>query len=106
VVAGCLGEGARLEFTVLGDTVNTAARLEALTREKGVDVLVSGDTAAQAPRQPLRGMGEAALRGRTRTVQVFTLVHPKGGGRDDAAPARRSTLARLSGRFSRRPPGE
>ncbi|HSM84480.1 MAG TPA: adenylate/guanylate cyclase domain-containing protein, partial [Nodosilinea sp.] len=44
VVAGCLGTGSRLEFTVIGDTVNVAARLEALTKSLGHPLLVSATT--------------------------------------------------------------
>jgi class 3 adenylate cyclase len=46
VVAGTIGGGGKLEFTVIGDTVNTAARVEALTRETGDDVLVTEATRA------------------------------------------------------------
>jgi class 3 adenylate cyclase len=44
VVAGTVGGGGRLEFTVIGDTVNTAARVEEATRETGDVVLVTEAT--------------------------------------------------------------
>jgi adenylate cyclase len=72
VVAGCLGGGDRLEFTVVGDAVNTAARLEGLTKQFGVQVLVSEATAAKAGLE-LTPLGETLVRGRTQTVRLFTL---------------------------------
>ena len=44
VVVGTIGGGGRLDFTVIGDTVNTAARVEAATRETGDDVLITAAT--------------------------------------------------------------
>ena len=44
VVAGTVGGGGRVEFTVIGDAVNTAARVEAATREIGDDVLITDAT--------------------------------------------------------------
>jgi class 3 adenylate cyclase len=41
VVSGTVGGGGRVEFTVIGDTVNTAARVEAATRETGDHVLIT-----------------------------------------------------------------
>lgn len=72
LVAGCLGSGLRLEFTVLGDTVNTAARLQDATKDLGVDLLVSAATyhAAGAP-AGWRALGEVALRGRLARQAVF-----------------------------------
>ena len=44
VVAGTIGGGGRLEFTVIGDPVNTAARVEAVTRETGDTMLITEAT--------------------------------------------------------------
>ncbi len=69
VFSGIIGEEARYEFTVLGDTVNVAARLEQATKVHGVSVLASeavrraaGPEAAawrEVSREPLRGRREA-----------------------------------------------
>jgi class 3 adenylate cyclase len=65
VVAGTVGGGGRVEFTVIGDTVNTAARVEAATRETGDDLLITDATKAllcqdsfefeERPPVPLKG---------------------------------------------------
>lgn len=44
VVAGTIGGGGRLEFTVIGDPVNTAARVESVTRETGDELLITEAT--------------------------------------------------------------
>jgi class 3 adenylate cyclase len=49
VVAGTVGGGGRVEFTVIGDTVNTAARVERATRTTGDDVLVTDSTRELLP---------------------------------------------------------
>ena len=49
VVAGTVGGGGRVEFTVIGDTVNTAARVEAATRATGDDVLITESTRKLLP---------------------------------------------------------
>ena len=68
VVAGTVGGGGRVEFTVIGDTVNTAARVEAATRETGDEVLITDATRerltggwgefAPRPSVPLKGKTE------------------------------------------------
>jgi adenylate cyclase len=67
VVVGTIGGGGRLDFTVIGDAVNTAARVEAATRETGDDVLITEATLSlltgadgwvERPAIPLKGKTE------------------------------------------------
>ena len=72
MVAGTIGGGGRVEFTVIGDTVNTAARVEALTRETDDVVLVTEATCRLLTREHggFAERGEVALRGRSEPVKV------------------------------------
>jgi adenylate cyclase len=76
VVAGCLGSGSRMEFTVIGDTVNVAARIEALTRETDCSVLLSDAVRQQLGLESqiaLRSLGPMPIRGRQEGLEVFGL---------------------------------
>ncbi|HEY2767696.1 MAG TPA: adenylate/guanylate cyclase domain-containing protein, partial [Solirubrobacteraceae bacterium] len=83
VVAGTIGGGRRRDFTVIGDTVNTAARVEAATRLTGDDILItestlralgpSGDEFEERPPVPLKG--------KTAEVRLYTprsSLQPRG----------------------------
>jgi adenylate cyclase len=90
VVAGTVGGGGRVEFTVIGDAVNTAARVEAATRETGDQVLITEDT-----RRRLRTQGfelderkTVELKGKQVHVQLWApRAHPADASSDDRAGA-------------------
>ncbi len=82
VMSGNVGSERRLEYTALGDTTNTAARLEGMTKGTPHQLYIS-DTTRQALTRPVDDIvevGEAEVRGRKAKVKLWSL-------RDGDAPA-------------------
>jgi len=75
VVLGAIGLPERSDYTAMGDTVNTASRMESLCKEFGVDAVVSGDLAARLDGAfVVRPLGDATVKGKAQPITVFTLA--------------------------------
>jgi adenylate cyclase len=76
LVVGSVGGGGRLEFTVIGDPVNVAARVEAATRETGDPVLITEATRCllDAAEPKLLERGEVPLKGKSEPTPIYALA--------------------------------
>ena len=94
VVAGSIGGAGRLNFSVIGDAVNLAARVEAATRDTGDDLLITRATYDALTRPAVAtSRGTVALKGKEEPVEVLACPtaepdaarRPAGSGRRHGA---------------------
>jgi adenylate cyclase len=91
MIVGNLGSRDRLAYTAVGDAVNVASRLEGLSKEYGVRIVI-GEATRQAAGDAFeyRSLDLVAVKGRAAPVQVYELVARAG----DLSPERCALLAR------------
>jgi class 3 adenylate cyclase len=89
VIAGTIGGGGRLEFTVIGDPVNVASRVEKATRELGDTILLTEATRCLlADGGPaLEARGSVSLRGKSDPIPVYTPAAVQQTAAQDGGPS-------------------
>jgi class 3 adenylate cyclase len=77
VIAGTIGGGSKLEFTLIGDTVNVAARVEQLTKMTGDTILLTQQSVDAMATRPntLIDRESHELKGKSAAVQVYAMDH-------------------------------
>jgi class 3 adenylate cyclase len=77
VLEGTVGSTGKLDYTVLGDAVNTAARIESMTRQLGYNILVTKDIAGGAsPERKFVSLGHHTLKGKSIRVHLLSVDSP------------------------------
>src|SRR5262249_60701131 len=75
-LVGNIGTRGKLKYGALGDTLNTASRVEGLNKYIGSHVAGTGETAAQGRAQTFRPVGDIIVKGRERAMPILAPVFP------------------------------
>lgn len=99
---GNMGSAHRFNYSVVGDTVNVAARIESSCKGAGVPILISEQTAHAAPGFAVLEAGLVPLKGKSQPMRLFALVgdpaHAQTSGFQELAQAHASLIAAIAAR--------
>ena len=76
VFAGNIGSWRRMEYTVMGDPVNTAARLQSMTKKLECNILIDETTFARSNGVSAQKVENVAIRGKEKPIPIYKLLGP------------------------------